>query len=284
MKTIVTHMNPDLDAITSVWLLKRFGGAEWGEAEIKFVPAGKTYKNEKVDSSPDVLHVDVGLGKLDHHQTGDKGICAATLVFDYLAQQFNQLKTDKALVRLIKVVKDVDWADYLAYPQASNDRYSFLFFEHGIIAGWQKKWRNQSDKHLQWGLIVLDGVYEQLKIKVKAEQVLKNKAIEFETRWGKGLGAETQVFGFSYFAQSKRYPIIVTKNPKGGAVRIHGFEFGKIEIDLTVVWEILKNKDPEATWFLHASKKMVLNGSKVNPDMIPTKLSLQEVIEVLKKA
>ena len=82
-------MNPDLDAIASVWLLKRFGSRGWQEAEVKFVPAGKTYKDKKADSDPDVLHVDVGLGKLDHHQTGDENLCGAVLVFDYLAEHGN---------------------------------------------------------------------------------------------------------------------------------------------------------------------------------------------------
>ena len=60
------------------------------------------------------------------------------------------------------------------------------------------------------------------------------------------------------------------------------YGFGKMKIDLTPVWELLKQKDPQATWFLHAGKQLLLNGSRANPDMIPTKLSLREVIEVLK--
>jgi hypothetical protein len=40
--------------------------------------------------------------------------------------------------------------------------------------------------------------------------------------------------------------------------------------------------DPQATWFLHVSKKMLLNGSPKNPKMKPTKLPLNDIIEVLK--
>ena len=39
MKYIVTHTSPDMDAIASVWLLKKFLGG-WDKAEVKFVPAG----------------------------------------------------------------------------------------------------------------------------------------------------------------------------------------------------------------------------------------------------
>ena len=55
------------------------------------------------------------------------------------------------------------------------------------------------------------------------------------------------------------------------------------EIDLTALYEDVKKQDPDATWFLHASKHMLLNGSAKNPDMKPTKLTLSEVIETVKK-
>ena len=283
-KIIVTHMNPDLDAMASVWLLKRFGGCDWQEAEVKFVPAGKTYKDKKADSDPDILHVDVGLGKLDHHQTGDENLCGAKLVYGDLCKSSPKLKSNRALWRLIEVVRDIDWAGYLRFPQPDHDRWSFLFFEEGIISGWQRKYRHKSDDHMDWGLLVLDGVYADLQSKVEAEAVLKDKSVEFKTRWGKGIGAETEAFGFKSVALSKGYPIVVTKNPKSKSVRISGFEFDTIKpkVDLTEAWEILKHKDPKATWFLHSSKKLLLNGSRANPDMIPSRLSLEEVIDVLK--
>lgn len=275
-------MNPDLDAMTAVWLLKRFGGPEWEEAKVKFIPAGQTYKDEKVGNNPDIRHVDVGLGKFDHHQYNDETICATTLVLDYLIKKSKQFASNEALKRMVAVVLAFDWAKHYRWPDIKYDRTAFLFFEHGLIEGWQRLYRNQSDKHLELALPVLDGIYENLKSKVEAEAVIKNEALKFKTCWGKGIGAETDIFGFLAVAQSQGYPIVVTKNPKSGHVRIHAYAFGKIETDLTPVWEILKDKDKDATWFLHAGKKLLLNGSRANPNMIPTKLSLKEVIEVLK--
>jgi hypothetical protein len=55
------------------------------------------------------------------------------------------------------------------------------------------------------------------------------------------------------------------------------------DIDLTLVYEKLKKMDPQATWFLHVSKKMLLNGTPKNPKMIPTKLSLNDIVKVLEK-
>lgn len=284
MKIIVTHMNPDLDAMTGIWLLKRFAGDEWSEAEIKFVPAGATYKNIRVDSDPDILHVDVGMGILDHHQFSDKKKCGAVLVLKYLIKNSKQFESNEALERMVEVVRDIDWAGYLAYPEPTSDRYSFLFYEHGIIAGLQKIMRNKSDQQMELGLTILDAIYEAFKSKVNAESIVKNEGIKFKTKWGKGIAAQTDIFGFVTTAQAQGYPIVVSKGTSKGNIRIHAFEFGKINIDLSGVWETLKHKDQDATWFLHSSKKMVLNGSRANPDMIPTKLSLDEVIEILKKA
>ena len=59
-------------------------------------------------------------------------------------------------------------------------------------------------------------------------------------------------------------------------------DFESLDIDLTPVYEKVKELDPEASWFLHASKRMLLNGSSKNPEMRGSKLSLDEVIDVLK--
>ena len=87
MKTIITHLNPDLDAMSSVWLLKRFLPG-WDEADVKFIPAGVV--KLKIDEE-ETLVVDTGFGKLDHHQT-DKNTCAAEIVWKYIIQKTNDLK------------------------------------------------------------------------------------------------------------------------------------------------------------------------------------------------
>jgi hypothetical protein len=56
------------------------------------------------------------------------------------------------------------------------------------------------------------------------------------------------------------------------------------DIDLSAVYEVFKTKDPAATWFLHASRHMILNGSAKNPDMKPTSLTIPQIIEILKNA
>ena len=88
------------------------------------------------------------------------------------------------------------------------------------------------------------------------------------------------------------YVIVVRKDPRKGYVRIKAKPLSTINnqqstinknIDLTLVYERLKKMDPQATWFLHIGRKMLLNGSVKNPKMKPTKLSLTEIIKVLEK-
>ncbi len=57
--------------------------------------------------------------------------------------------------------------------------------------------------------------------------------------------------------------------------------FEDMDIDLTPVYKKLSKMDPDATWFLHISKRMLLNGSSKNPSMKGSRLTLSEVVEVL---
>ena len=77
------------------------------------------------------------------------------------------------------------------------------------------------------------------------------------------------------------YALILRKDPRKGYIRIKGSP--KFDVDLTSAYEQFKKMDPEATWFLHVGKRMLLNGTTKNPKMKPTSLSLDQIISVLKK-
>ena len=100
MKIIVAHNAPDLDAVTSIWLLKRFLPG-WEEAKLEFVPAGTrkdgSHANELTDpiekiGENEVIHVDTGLGPLDHHQTSDDKVCGASLTWDFVRENSEMFK------------------------------------------------------------------------------------------------------------------------------------------------------------------------------------------------
>lgn len=303
MKIIVTHLNPDLDAICSCWLIKKFLPG-WNEARVEFVSQGETFNNQPVDSNPNVLHVDTGLGMLDHHQT-DEYTSAAKKTWEFIKGQKNKQNVipnsfrdlsknekmlkqvqhdkkgnigDEAVERIVKIVNEIDHFGEVYWPEAENDRYEF--FLDRIFDGWELKYPNESRRLMEWGFDCLDGLYAVMVSKVKAEEELK-RGIKFKTKWGEGIALETINDEVIKLGQRKGFKIVVRKDPRKGYVRIKSIP--SREIDLTAVYQKLKELDPDATWFLHASKNMLLNGSTHNPKMKPTKLSLEEVIEVIQK-
>ncbi len=271
MKTIVTHFAPDLDGITSIWLLKTFV-PEWKEAAIAFVPAGKTMGDKAVDSDPEVVHVDTGFGKFDHHQSNED-TCAALKVYESLSMH------DEALERMLRVVNDVDHFREVFFPNPMSDVWDMSL--GSIIDGMNMTMVNEPLSMIDGIMDYLDASYKMFQNKVWAEKEIKEKGIEFTVAFGKALGIETVNRETIHVAQKMGYVIAVRKDPKIGSVQIKSIP--KDDIDLTALYEEVKKQDAEATWFLHASKHMLLNGSAKNPDMKPTKLTLNQVIESVKK-
>ena len=78
------------------------------------------------------------------------------------------------------------------------------------------------------------------------------------------------------------YAVVMRKDPNRGNIRITASN--KFNVDLTSAYEMAKEKDPQATWFLHASKVLLRNGSNRNPTMKASKLTIDEMVEILEKA
>ncbi len=313
MKYIVTHSSPDLDAITSAWLIKRFLPG-WEDANIQFVPAGERIGNLKSLASQrsgqisnlknpiekigkdEVIHVDTGLGPLDHHQTADTNVCAASLTFDFVRK--NHLEKNQAiskeklqaLARMVKVVVDVDHFKEVFWKDATADYHEFSLV--GILDGLKVQKPDQDEYYVDFVMQCLDAVLHEFENRIWAEREIAEKGKKFKTRFGRGIGFETINDTVIKLSQKMGYVIVVRKDPRKGYVRVKAkpsrtqnskLKTQNADIDLTLVYEKLKKIDPEATWFLHVGKKMLLNGSVKNPKMRPTKLSLNEIIRVLEK-
>lgn len=300
MKIIVTHTSPDWDAITSVWLLKRFLSG-WQHAQVEFVPAGNKLRNQEPrvmnhDEEPvemfgedEVIHVDTGLTPLDHHQTQDTDVSAASRTWDYVRSQIehdgNKLTPEhkEAVSRIVKVVVDTDHFKEVFWKDAVEDYQEFSLL--GLLDGLKQIKPNQDMQYLEFGMLCLNAMTAQFENRIWAEKEINEKGIQFETRFGKGIGFETINDTVLKLAQKMGYVIVVRKDPRKGYVRIKTLPVrdGNKGADLTLAYEQLKKIDPDATWFLHVSKKMLLNGSPKNPKMRPTKLSIKEIIKVLEK-
>lgn len=300
MKLIVTHSSPDWDAITSVWLLRRFLPG-WEGASIYFVPAGSRYrnvafendKNDPVEIIGDekVIHVDTGLSPLDHHQTSDKNTCAASLTWDYVRLENPEFLIDSekmkdrisAIDRIVKIVVAIDHFMEVFWENPAADYHEFSLL--GLLEGLKMQKPNQDSTYVDFGMQCLDALVHTFENRIWAEREI-NKGKEFKTRFGQGIAFETLNDTVIKLSQKMGFVIVIRKDPRKGYVRIKvrpDKEGDKKGIDLTPVYEKLKKMDSKATWFLHVSKKMLLNGTPKNPKMIPTTLSLQEIVDVVKE-
>lgn len=277
MKTIVAHLSVDLDASTSAWLIKRYLPG-WEDAEFQFVPAGTTLNGANPDSNPEIIHVDTGLGKYDHHQVEDRNLCAAKLVLNDLVKN-NHVQDDdrEALERIIKfVVLDDNFGDvYL--PNPDSDIYDFSL--HRIIDGFKRSLRNDEER-LEAIFQILDANLQVFKMKIKAENEIP-KGYTFTSKYGKSLALDSDNESVIKLAQKKGYEFVVMFNSKDNTYRIKTLPSEKY--DLTPLYEALKKQDGKATWFLHVSKNMLLNSSLKRPDSVASSLPLKTVIEIIKK-
>ncbi len=311
MKIIVTHKASDLDAVASSWMIKRFLPG-WENAEIRFVPAGEKLAGKYIkkgeiierielgdDDVADIIHVDTGMDSLDHHQIASDNVCSTSLAFDYAlknneALQKNENKVE-ALKRIVNYAVDDDHFQEVFWVNPMADVYDFSIV--GLIQGIKLLYPKDDTSVMNFGMDSLDAAFHFFENRVHAEREIKDKGIRFDTKWGKGLAIETQNDTVLKLGQMMGNVITVRKDPDTGNVRIKARpakrkntddepivaseSFESIDVDFTPVYERLKKMDPEASWFLHISKRMLLNGSSKNPTMKGSKLTLDEVVEVL---
>lgn len=275
MKTVVSHISPDLDSIASCWLIIRFLPG-WKKAEIKLVPAGSTLNNKSPDENPEIIHVDTGLGRFDHHQTNEN-TCASKKIFQYLLEKkYLSQKQIKPLERMVEHINLIDHFQEVYFPQAAADLYEFSL--HQIIIG-LKSVINDDIKLMKNIFVILDGVFQVFKNKISAEEDLK-KIFTFKSKWGKSGAIESRNEETLKLALKKGFNLVIRKDPKKGNVRIKTRP--KKKLDLTPLYQKIMSIDKKGTWFLHISKNMLLNSSSKNPHFIPTSLSLSKLIEITK--
>lgn len=300
MKIIVAHKSCDMDAISSVWLIKRYLPG-WENAKVKFVVAGEKLPGKYTETGnvierindDEVIHVDTGLGKLDHHQIYDVNVSAASLSYDFILKEGNVSQNEikrKALEKIVDLVVEND--HFQEVFKAKQDLESCDFSLFALIDGIKLRYPGEEERFVEFGMDCLDSFLVAFENRIWAESEIADNGIIFETKWGKGIAVETPNDYVLELGQKTGYIIVIRKDPHNGFVRIKAMpqvskkykEQGIPEknIDLTFLYENLKKLDPYATWFLHISKRMLLNGSSKNPNAISTKLSLPQIIEAIK--
>lgn len=277
MKIIVTHLRPDLDAATSSWLIYTYVPG-WSNAEFRFVGAGTTLDNLPPDDNPDIVHVDTGLGKFDHHQFNAK-LSATKVVHDYLVKEnYVPEKDAVALERVVEYVNTIDNFGEIYYHNPNDDLYQFLL--HELIEGHKAKMTDDVEL-LKFAFANIEAALQILKNKARAEKEIKDNGFNFKTKFGKSLALETKNEEAMKIALKQGYQLVIRKDPDKGHARFKTPP--EKQYDLSAVYDVVKKRDKTGSWFLHASKNMLINGSSKNPHTVATELTLTQLIEIAKK-
>ncbi len=266
MSVVVSHFSPDLDSVTSAWIVLRRAGLT--DPRLAFVRSGTTLNDQPADANPEVIHVDTGLGRFDHHQpdVAAPDVCAAKLVWQHYAPH------DRALARMVEFVVEVD-----------NGRLSPAEQQHpfgvtGLIHGLNLEYPNDPERVVQTMLPLLDAWYRSM-VQVVAAEAEFERAEWFETPWGPGAALCETVGGGQQIAYAHGAMVFVSRNPDGWQ-RITAP--ARSAVDLTPVAETLQRSDPGAEWYLHPSKKLLLNGSTKAPPRHLSGLSLSQLVELVR--
>jgi hypothetical protein len=263
-KIIVTQTNPDLDACMSIWLLTRFAfpGIEY---ELRFLPVGKRM-TEDVVSGREVIYVDTGGSKYDHHHTSEY-VCAASLVADDL-----ELKENEAIARMIRYTLKVDHGQLFNIDVSDFDLINVI---EGMNIMYAKNPKTTVIKLLE----CLDAVYRSLLREIEAEGEIK-RIIVFDTKWGRGAALSSSNKFVRYLCHRKGYIIFIYVDPVKG---YRGFTApGDSGVDFSIIYERVRNIEPDADWFLHSSKELLLCGSAKAPDRKLSSLTLEQMISLVR--
>lgn len=289
---MVTHHAPDLDAIGSVWLFKRFDPLNYADAKVAFVDPGDKISLEDCEKNyncqlHEVTHVDTGLGEFDHHQVerAAPNISASSLVYDYICKHYPDKKDDQALAAVVKHITEIDHFNEINWAEAKEDRFTFSL--HSLIHGHEFVNLHNDQSQLNFGLEALDYAYAALTQRYSAKETIKKKGQEFNINIGLCLAIESGNDDTIKLAQIQGYQLVVRKDSEQGFIRIKARPDSKnpdgSSFDLKKLEETISQLDQSATWFYHASGKMLLNGSSGWRQKKASKLSLKQVVDLIKK-
>lgn len=267
MKTLVTHINPHLDDIFAIWLLKKFD-PKYEDFEVDFISATHDQAGKETEER---VFIGTGGGKFDEHKEGLK-TCAGSLVFDYL-------KADRLLPQEeieVKALEEmVEWNNKIdtgTIPIETYDEFSVPAFIRCKDSS-----KESSSRSVELGSRILNRIL--LVLKGKQQSLMDwQKREEVETKFGKSYAIVSETIDRP-FCKRQGGDLFIIYNPKYLSVQ---YFTPSQTLDLSPIYEKVKSLDPQASWYLHQSHHMVLCGSSSAPDSKPTKLSFEELVEIAK--
>lgn len=257
---IITHSNPDFDCILATWFLKKFCGKD--NSDIHFIkfeqPIPEKFKN--------AIIVDIGKGEFDHHHRDDYVSAAYLVLIKY------NLDQNPILKKLADVSRKVDHG---LNVEEANCYLNML----KIISGLNKKYPANPHKVLSISHECLDAIYEQESSTLLFGKLFQN-AEKFNTKWGLGIGVFTQHREIRKYCHDKGYQIFIYVDPEKNYRGI--VAPGGKGIDFSPLFDKVKQLEPNAEWYLHFTKDLLICGSDKALNKNLSKLSLKDLIELTK--
>lgn len=268
-ETLITHINPHLDDIFAIWLLRKYD-PKYKNFDVDFISASHDKAHEETE---DRVFVGTGGGRFDEHKEG-LNTCAGSLVFDHLKQR-HFLPNDE--IEIAALEEMVEWNKKIDTGLIAIEAYDEFSVPAFIRSKDNKKQSSQDD--IELGSRILEKILEVAK---RTQQSLKDweKRMEFITRFGKSYAIKSDTIDRP-FCKKIGGDLFLLVSPIYNGVQ---YFTPSHDLDLTPIYKKVKQLDPEADWFLHQSHHMVLCGSSAAPDAKATKLSFEELIEAAKLA
>lgn len=270
--TIVTHRKPHLDEVVASWLLETFDPAFKG-CEYVFIALNPTGGDMPVGDH--YVGLGVGRGKYDEHGL-KAGQSATKLVYDDLMHRGlipNEAHEDKALEWLVAYSHQQDTGMW-----ETNDPAVTSFNIPAILRG---RWLTTNDDRdsITFGHQIVEAVMANLNARAKFLTDW-DKRIEFESIFGPAVALTSDYKASDAFAYHHGFILRIQKDPTKDFGDFRGPAAS--DIDLTEIYKKVNELEPKA-WFLHQSKRMLISSNDPASGLPTTKLSLQQLIDLVKK-
>lgn len=272
---IVTHKKPHLDEIVAAWLLKTFD-PQFKDCRFEYISQNPS--GTGVPTGPDYIGLGIGRGKYDEHGLRIRE-SATHLVYQDLMHRGlipNDQHEDKALGWLVEYAHKQDTGQWdTTDPQFTS--FSIPAILRGIWQTNREATANQAE--MDFGLTMIDAIMAQLNERAKFDADW-DKRIEFESNWGKAVAITSTYRASDAFAYHQGFVLRVQKDPTKDYGDFRGP--ANSSVDLSVTYDIVNQQEP-GTWFLHQSKKILVASNDPKANLPTTKLSLPQLIDLVKK-
>ncbi|MEK7545708.1 MAG: hypothetical protein AAB554_01360 [Patescibacteria group bacterium] len=269
VKTLVTHVIPHLDDIAALWLLVRFDPSA-KKAPLKFVETSP----EGVKLAKGEVGVGVGRGRYDEHK-GDLKDSAVSLVWKDLKRRGLTPVSHRgaALAALVDFVRRGDMGEYIGKEGPGIATATTL----RALA----KLPGESSKSATLvGFRLLDAELVLYEERAKIDAALA-RGKKFTTKWGRGVGISVEAVPGMVSGRIAElgYAMVVLHYSKTGFLHVRATPGTKV--DLSKLAKQVMKEEPQARWYLHHSKKMLLQGDWVAPVTTRSKYGVKEMITLI---